>query len=162
MQQLMRKTSEELRFEDAACLLDAIQQLENQNKDSGVSTQPDNFAHAPAPASLRANAGLPQVDLDFLDPGEYNGISTFGSETVTMDFNAMSTNSGATVIGRWGSLEAFIPQVPGSVDHGHPNASELHMTIYTQTKPLSLVSHILANCVCIQLVTLIERPKFNS
>ena len=44
-----------------------------------------------------------------------------------MDFNAMSTNSGATVIGGWGSLESFMPQLPGSVDHEHPNASDLHV-----------------------------------
>jgi hypothetical protein len=67
------------------------------------------------------------VHLDLLDPGDYNGVSTFRLETVTMDFNAMSTNSGATVIGGWGSLESFMPQLPGSVDHEHPNASDLHV-----------------------------------
>ena len=44
-----------------------------------------------------------------------------------MDFNGMSTNSGETVSVGWGSLEAFTTQVPGSVYHGHPNASELHV-----------------------------------
>jgi hypothetical protein len=52
----------ELRFEDAACLRDAILQLQNQQKESGARTQSHNLAClSAAPACHRASAGLPQV-----------------------------------------------------------------------------------------------------
>jgi hypothetical protein len=77
---------------------------------------------------------------------------------LTMDFNGMSTNSRETVSGGRGSLKAFTTQVPGSVDHGHPNASELH--VHPDRTIESGISYSRANCVQIQLVTLIERPVF--
>ena len=92
MQRQMRSVSQELCFEDAACLRDAILQLQNQQKESGARTQSHNLAClSAAPASHRASAGLPQLNLDLLDPGDSYGVSTFGSETGTLDLNGIST-----------------------------------------------------------------------
>ncbi len=54
---------------------DAILQLQNQQKDSGARTQSDNLASlSDAPVSHRARAGLSQVNLDLMDPGDYKNL----------------------------------------------------------------------------------------
>jgi len=84
LQQQMMQASQELRFDDAACLRDAIQVLQNQQKESAASAQSHNLA------GMNASRARDPIS-------HTHDVPTFELKTDILNLDLMSTNSGETL-----------------------------------------------------------------